>query len=90
MDMKMEERAAKITSAIAALNLELEPLGVRFGAVLFDPEIQTDTENKLYFVGSEGKESGQFLMKEYLRMVQNPEHEVRLCTPVQPVDTFTN
>jgi hypothetical protein len=90
MAIMTEERAEKITSAMTALSLELDSLGVRFGAILFDPEIQTDTENKLYYVGSISVEGGQFLMSEYLRMVQSPEHEVLQCTPVRPVDTFTN
>ena len=47
MAIMTEERAGKITSAMTALSLELDSLGVRFGAILFDPEIQTDTENKL-------------------------------------------
>jgi hypothetical protein len=90
MAITTEERARKITSTMTALSLELQLLGVRFGAVLFDPEIQTDAENKLYYVGSVSGESGQFLMTEYLRMVQSPEHEVLQCTPVLPVDRFTN
>jgi hypothetical protein len=90
MAKTMEERAEKITTAMVALSLELKSLGVSFGAVLFDPEIQTDTENKLYYAGSVSQESGQVLMTEYLRMVQSPDHKVLQCTAVRPVDTFAN
>jgi hypothetical protein len=90
MAITTEERAGKITSAMTALSLELQSVGVKFSAVLLDPEIQTDAETRLYYVGSVSGESGQLLMAEYLRMVQSPEHEVLQCSLVGPVDTFTN